>query len=401
MSGTEKFAISGNKNPYFGGLSNAQMIPIRQKQIRSVQQDLAGGVLSVEKTQKILQHEMAQKLRERFQQEGISLEGLDPNAFTPERVAGRILGFVKGAYDGVNDSAEKQKILSQAREGIKKGFQEARDILDSIGVLNGKVKEDADKTYRLIQDGLDQLAKPKQATADNAMVNAISSAEAMQARQTKVEIFTREGDKVSIDLSYAERASYSQLSNAEQQTSVSASYSQQLNLHYSVEGDLNADERAAVDDLVKQLNGVAKDFYNGQVDQAFDKASKLGLDNELSKMSFSMQHDMAYNAVGTYQAVQQQSQSPDGQLTKDEKNQIEQFANKMDEVMSLPVFDFIEPRKAITALLDGMLSINRVIPDKEKLKAEQQNVGSLVERLTDLSEKDEKNQQKSEKTDSD
>ncbi|MFK5985418.1 MAG: DUF5610 domain-containing protein, partial [Pseudomonadota bacterium] len=122
--------------------------------------DSSSGILSVDKTQKILQTELVGKLEERFKQEGIELKGLNSDDFTPDKVAGRILGFIEMGIARAGDDEEKQSLLEQAREGVEQGFKEAKDILEAIGVLNGKVKEDIDKTYELIQAGFDKLGKP-------------------------------------------------------------------------------------------------------------------------------------------------------------------------------------------------------------------------------------------------
>ena len=39
-------------------------------------------------------------------------------------------------------------------DAIDKGFSEAREILDSLNVLQGEVKENIDTTYDLIQEKL-------------------------------------------------------------------------------------------------------------------------------------------------------------------------------------------------------------------------------------------------------
>jgi len=38
--------------------------------------------------------------------------------------------------------------------GIDTGFSEAREILDGLGVSEGGITENIDKTYDIIQDGL-------------------------------------------------------------------------------------------------------------------------------------------------------------------------------------------------------------------------------------------------------
>ncbi len=225
---------------------------------------LGSGVLSVDKTQQILQKEIIGKLEERLKAEGIDLKGLDANDYTPEKVSDRILSFVRaGVAMGENDE-QRASLLQAARKGVEQGFKEARDILESLNVLNGKVKEDIDKTYELIQQGLDQIANPD-ARQDVGIIDSEMAIQdqGSERRQTRVEIFTRDGDKVTIELqrqsSYSSGGSYR--SNADG-SSFTAGYRshQYTEVNYQVDGNLDKQEQAAIDDLIKQLNGVAKDF---------------------------------------------------------------------------------------------------------------------------------------------
>lgn len=43
------------------------------------------------------------------------------------------------------------------RKGIEQGFAEARDILASLQVLEGNILEDVDRTYELVQEGLNNF----------------------------------------------------------------------------------------------------------------------------------------------------------------------------------------------------------------------------------------------------
>jgi len=45
------------------------------------------------------------------------------------------------------------------RGGIEKGFAEARDILDALGVLQGKIADNIDLTYTFVQEGLASFAE--------------------------------------------------------------------------------------------------------------------------------------------------------------------------------------------------------------------------------------------------
>jgi len=226
--------------------------------------DLSSGVISPDMTQKILQKEIASKLEERFKMEGIELKGLNADDFTPDKVADRILSFVEAGVSRGADDEEKKELLEKARKGVEQGFKEAKEILDAIGVLNGKVKEDIDKTYDLIQAGFDKMGNPeaKENEGEVGLINkaALAQSEMTESRKTSVEILTQDGDRVTIDLSRQQSESSSQFyaSNGEQSIyGASYSSSSYTNIEYQVNGELDKDEKAAIDDLLKQLNSVA------------------------------------------------------------------------------------------------------------------------------------------------
>jgi len=89
--------------------------------------------------------------------EKIKQAGIDTS---PEATADRIVGFATGFYQQFKqqnpDMAEEErldKFLSIVGGGVDTGFADARKVLDGLGVLNGKISDDIDKTYGLIQDG--------------------------------------------------------------------------------------------------------------------------------------------------------------------------------------------------------------------------------------------------------
>ena len=84
-----------------------------------------------------------------------------PEEFTPEATAERIVQFATSFY--ASYSEEHPELTEQERiEGfmdlisgaVDQGFGEARDILEGLKVLEGEVEEGVDKTYDLVQQGL-------------------------------------------------------------------------------------------------------------------------------------------------------------------------------------------------------------------------------------------------------
>lgn len=80
---------------------------------------------------------------------------------SPEATATRIVSLATGFFHAFQqqntDLAPEEsldKFMSIISGGIENGFKDARDILDSLSVLDGKIATDIDSTYDLVQEGL-------------------------------------------------------------------------------------------------------------------------------------------------------------------------------------------------------------------------------------------------------
>lgn len=82
---------------------------------------------------------------------------------SPEAVAGQILAMTEllGAFvaqqSGLGTDLAAQEFIDEIRYGFDRGFNEARSILDGLGVFNGTVQNEAIRTYELVQIGLDSF----------------------------------------------------------------------------------------------------------------------------------------------------------------------------------------------------------------------------------------------------
>jgi hypothetical protein len=81
--------------------------------------------------------------------------------FSPEATADRIVGFATSFYGVYQENHQDDEggpsldgFMSIIRDAIDKGFQEARDILEGLQVLEGDIAADIDQTYELVQQGL-------------------------------------------------------------------------------------------------------------------------------------------------------------------------------------------------------------------------------------------------------
>jgi uncharacterized protein YukE len=264
---------------------------------------------------------LANRLAERLGLEPGALAG-KASDYTPDKVAGRILGFIEQRLQREQaagaDTSRLQKVLEQTRSGVEKGFAEARKILDGMGVLQGKVASDIDATYQKIQDGFSDLEKrfnPDAAILEgSSKIAAYSERFAAQADTFEMTVTTRDGDRLRISIAQAS-ANWSQSgvvasSNGNSSSVVTSSQSGSLQIsawQVSVEGELDDGERAALETLFGQVQELSDKFYSGNLSGAFDRAMALEMDGEqLASMSLRLTQTTVRQASDAYSSVAQQ-----------------------------------------------------------------------------------------------
>ncbi|HRL93363.1 MAG TPA: DUF5610 domain-containing protein [Pseudomonas sp.] len=342
------------------------------------------------------QQTLANRLAERL--------GLQPGAlagkasdYSPEKVAERVLGFIdqrlrSEAASGA-DSAQLQKVLSQARDGVEQGFAEARKILDGLGVLGGQVAANIDDTYQRIQDGfagLDQAYATPPATTTtggSTAVAAYSERFAAQAQTFELNITTRDGDKLRIAVAQAS-ASYSQTSVAAAsngsgsavQINQQSSSLQMAGFQVSIEGELDDEERAALDKLFGQVAELSDKFYAGDIGGAFDQAMKLQLDGEqLASMSLQLTQTRVRQATDAYSAVAEEG----GQAASAVNASLIDYAQGLLEALRSSAEASDNGRGTLEQMLHGVFSLDERFDAKRLDKADSFNQ-SLLDGLQNL-----------------
>lgn len=135
---------------------------------------------------KVVGAEVLSRLEKVLKTEGIDLRGLAESDFTPEKIAERIMSSVQAAFGRFRQAQQKSdagRFFSEVREGLEKGFSEARNILRGLGALQGKIAGDVDKTQDLTMQRLDDLASQDTPIAqdDSAVDSRIDAAMAFQS----------------------------------------------------------------------------------------------------------------------------------------------------------------------------------------------------------------------------
>lgn len=122
--------------------------------------------------------------------EKIKNSGVDTS---PQATADRIVGFATAFYQKYSeqnpDMPEEErldKFLALVGGGVDKGFEDARSILDGLGVLEGKVSEDIDSTYSLIKDGFakfrEMILNPDKTVEEQDITESVATNTASELR---------------------------------------------------------------------------------------------------------------------------------------------------------------------------------------------------------------------------
>lgn len=267
---------------------------------------------------------LANRLAEKLGVPAGSLSGTRDD-YTPEKVAGRILGFIEQRLQSEAaagaDPAKLDKLLSLARDGVEKGFAEARKILDGMGVLKGQVASDIDDTYKRIQDGFGDLDKRFGSAAPGASgqvaMAGYSERFSALAETFDLSVTTRDGDRLRISVAQASaswsQSSFAASSDGKSTTVVGSSQSGSMRIggwQVDVEGELDDDEIKALEKLFSQVQDLSDKFYAGDLAGAFDRAMALDMDGEqLASMSLRLTQTTVRQATDAYGAVAGQGAS--------------------------------------------------------------------------------------------
>jgi hypothetical protein len=337
------------------------------------------------------QEALAARLGERLGLEPGALKGKSSD-YSPEKVADRVLGFIdqrlrSEAANGA-DPDKLQGLLDQARAGVQKGFDEARKILDGLGVLGGKVAEDIDDTYSRIQNGLEQLQKTYIQPAESALpggavaVAGYSERIKAQAETFDLEVKTRDGDKLRISIAQASadwsRGSVAAAADGNGTVVLASGQSSSLRIgawQVEVEGELDEEEKAALGDLLGQVQDISSKFYSGDLAGAFDRALALDMDGEqLASMSLRLTQTKVTQATDAYGAVAQQG----GQAASAVNGNLKDYANSLLDALRSASELAEDGRRTLEQLLKGGFALDERFDPAQLAKAE-----SLNKRLLD------------------
>ncbi len=232
--------------------------------------------------------------------------------FDFEAIVKNVLQFVTGAVkkakaDGASDD-KLSEMLEQARKGVQMGVDDATSELDESGLLNDEIKEGIAKSKDGIYSGLDEFEKSLFGEPESKSVQ-VSEAQFMSlTNNAEYRFTTAQGDEVIISLDHnykaGEAAATAQIDKGQSGFAYSNYEQRDVSFTLTVNGELDEDEREAVNSMMGQLQDVSESFFSGRYDEAFSKAGQLQLGSEqLVAFSMDLTQTKTRAAIREYESV--------------------------------------------------------------------------------------------------
>lgn len=289
-----------------------------------------------------------QKLLDSVMKPKESKEGV----FDFEEVAENVLSFIGGAIKSAkaNGAADDELIsmFEQARDGVLKGVEQARK--DLAGLMNPEIDEGITRSLNAIKEGIKELEQEllgtdKEDRADNK--DSIDSVRAESQTSYSVEnsrelvVTTAEGDEVTIRFSsqesFAEQqslaASVDDEGNGQVTFTTAQAYSYGEQFSFTVDGELSEEERKAIGELVADSSSLVDEFFNGDVQSAYEQLQSLGFD-EQQISNFAIEASQAENieTVQRYEQVSRYSEIKQDDFPKAPVRSIADYVEQLVKV---------------------------------------------------------------------
>lgn len=198
--------------------------------------------------------------------------------FAPDVGADTVGEETVAAAKQVADSApgRADSFLVAFRATVARAFESVRQNFasrDDVG--------DVDAVEQVVNRGIQGLARDAAGQSESA--TRVLEVDSKVREASTIRIRTQEGDTVKIRLRNVEQFSATDTSQSgpegtAKSTRVDASQSRRVS--FKVEGDINSEERAAIEDVLAQASEIADEFFGGDIAAAFENAADFEFDSE-------------------------------------------------------------------------------------------------------------------------
>ena len=245
-----------------------------------------------------------------------------------------ILSFIEAQLlRDIADGATQEELASRIEaglQGFQQGFEEASQQLQDMGLLTDDIRTDIGDTYDLVLVGVGELrrdylaAEPESepvveevepTSAESVAAGAPAAVaygryEEAASNRFSFELTTADGDRVRINATSL-RASLFEGAvadgrNLDMLLQYQQAQAESNRFFFSVEGELDEDELAAINELLQQVNDIAEQFFAGDLEQAFNSAMELGYDaSEIAQFSLNLQQTSVQRATTAYRGPEE------------------------------------------------------------------------------------------------
>jgi hypothetical protein len=201
---------------------------------------------------------------------------------------------VHGIVLAIRDSLARGEDADQLSAKVDQALDAASKHLAEKGYTQDQIDAAVARFRNRLVHEIDALAGDAPATGAAQRTAVAVAAREVTRERFSLDILTAEGDQVSIRFKSLNvtSAAAAQVSNgSDTATAVEANVISRGRFKVEVNGNLNEAERAAIGDLLDKVDGIAKDFFGGDVQAAFAAASRVGLESDaLSAFSLRLSY---------------------------------------------------------------------------------------------------------------
>ncbi|MEO1117248.1 MAG: hypothetical protein AAFX75_05155 [Pseudomonadota bacterium] len=200
------------------------------------------------------------------------------SAFAPEAGVDTVGDETVAAAKQVADSApgRAETFLVAFRATVARAFEAVRENFAGRADVG-----DIDAVEQVVNRGIQGLTRDAAGQTESA--TRVLEVDSKVREASTIRIRTQEGDTVKIRLRNVEQFSATDTSRSGPDgtaTSTRVDASQSRRVSFTVEGDINSDERAAIEDVLAQASEIADEFFGGDIAAAFENAADFEFDSE-------------------------------------------------------------------------------------------------------------------------
>ncbi len=291
--------------PSSQGVARSGHVGHRHHHHRESRESQAPAGWSPEAVGQALQMQALAALQARFSfsaAPAVPVAGLSPTESADQSLA-------QAVGQAVQSGADADTAVADVRSTVEQALQEVARYLGGAGVPAA----DADAATGSVLARLDAMLS---AAASGGASAVAARATLVQKQKASIEIRTQEGDVVKLSLR-ARTMSSAGLAVATSGDGASVGVAgvrtiSSARLSIDVDGNINAEEAAAIGDVLQQVETLADQFFAGDVEQAFASAASLNINSDqLASVALQLRFRQSFSGVALVQQPAAPPASPE------------------------------------------------------------------------------------------